>query len=49
MGPKVVAACEFAKSTGKSAAIGGLTDVAEMIVGERGTIVSTSVPDIEHR
>ena len=49
MGPKVVAACEFAKDTGKNAGIGGLTDVAEMIAGERGTIVTTSVAGIEYR
>jgi carbamate kinase len=49
MGPKVQAACEFAKATGKNAGIGGLTDVAEMIAGERGTIVTTSVQDIEYR
>ena len=49
MGPKVVAACEFAKATGKNAGIGGLTDVAEMIAGERGTIVTTSVAGIEYR
>jgi carbamate kinase len=49
MRPKVVAACDFAKATGRSAGIGGLTDVVEMIAGERGTIVTTSMQDVEYR
>ena len=39
MGPKVAAACEFARSAGSRAAIGSLTDVAEVIAGTKGTQV----------
>jgi carbamate kinase len=49
MGPKVTAACEFAKATGNQAAIGGLTSIDEMLAGERGTIVTTSIAGIEYR
>lgn len=37
MGPKVEAACRFASSTGRKAAIGSLTDVARVARGEAGT------------
>jgi carbamate kinase len=47
MGPKVVAACEFVKATGNRAGIGGLTSIDEMIAGERGTIVTPEVSDME--
>jgi len=40
MRPKVVAACEFARTTGHKAAIGGLTDISEMLAGTAGTIVT---------
>jgi carbamate kinase len=49
MGPKVVAACEFAKATGRKAGIGALADVEEMLREERGTIVTTDVADVEYR
>ena len=39
MGPKVEAACHFARSNGKAAAIGSLADIAGMVRGERGTII----------
>jgi carbamate kinase len=39
MGPKVQAACHFAATTGKPAAIGALTDLASIITGEAGTTV----------
>lgn len=39
MGPKVEAACRFVESTGNSAAIGALEDVAKMMKGEAGTII----------
>ncbi|NVP56699.1 carbamate kinase [Mycoplana rhizolycopersici] len=42
MGPKVEAACHFARSTGKVAAIGALADIEAIVRGERGTIVSSS-------
>lgn len=41
MGPKVDAACNFAKATGKSAAIGALADIPGIVDGKKGTIVST--------
>ena len=40
MGPKVGAACQFARKTGKSAAIGALADIPEIVRGKKGTIVS---------
>ncbi|OWV66424.1 carbamate kinase [Rhizobium sp. R339] len=42
MGPKVDAACHFARMGGRTAAIGGLADIAGMVRGERGTIISES-------
>ena len=39
MGPKVEAACRFAKATGKRAAIGALSDLNLIIAGEAGTTV----------
>jgi carbamate kinase len=49
MGPKVFAACEFVRATGKHAGIGGLTSIDEMMAGERGTIVTNDVQGIEFR
>lgn len=40
MGPKVEAACHFAVTTGHTAAIGALDDIAAIVRGEKGTIVS---------
>ncbi|MCH8614333.1 carbamate kinase [Arsenicicoccus dermatophilus] len=40
MGPKVEAACRFVELTGDLAAIGRLQDVAKMIDGEAGTIIT---------
>ena len=40
MGPKVEAACRFARLTGKPAAIGSLGDLARIIEGEAGTTVA---------
>ncbi|OHV26505.1 carbamate kinase [Rhizobium sp. RMa-01] len=40
MGPKVDAACHFARTGGRTAAIGSLADIAGMVRGERGTIIS---------
>jgi carbamate kinase len=39
MGPKVDAACEFAKVSGKRAAIGALPDLSDLIAGKKGTTV----------
>jgi carbamate kinase len=40
MGPKVNAACRFAKATGKKAAIGALADLGKILAGEAGTTIS---------
>lgn len=40
MGPKVAAACDFARSTGNTAVIGALDDIAEVIAGTAGTRVA---------
>ncbi len=47
MGPKVEAACMFAKLTGKSAAIGGLSDLPGIINGDAGTTISANISGIE--
>jgi carbamate kinase len=47
--PKIQAACEFARKSGHRAAIGGLTDIADMLAGSAGTIVSTEAPGISYR
>jgi len=49
MRPKVLAACEFARSTGNRAAIGGLTDIEQMLAGEAGTIVTEDQEGIAYR
>lgn len=41
MGPKVDAARRFAAATGKTAAIGALADIAGIVRGDKGTLVST--------
>ncbi|UTH72313.1 carbamate kinase [Chromobacterium sp. IIBBL 290-4] len=46
MGPKVEAACEFARLTGKKAVIGALEDIERIVKGEAGTVVSTEQPGI---
>ncbi|PDT39564.1 MULTISPECIES: carbamate kinase [Sinorhizobium] len=46
MGPKVEAACEFARQTGKTAAIGALQDIAAILNGKRGTIINPNFPDM---
>jgi carbamate kinase len=40
MGPKVEAACRFARSTGKKAAIGALADLEQILAGDAGTTIS---------
>ncbi|MEN4473911.1 carbamate kinase [Mycolicibacterium cosmeticum] len=39
MGPKVEAACGFARNTGREAVIGSLTDIADIVTGTAGTRV----------
>ncbi len=48
MGPKVVAACEFAEQSGRTAGIGSLRDAPGMVAGEAGTLVSNSFEGIEY-
>ena len=40
MGPKVEAACRFAELAGGTAAIGSLSELKEIVDGERGTIIA---------
>ncbi|MDP3845926.1 MAG: carbamate kinase [Pseudomonas sp.] len=49
MGPKVQAACEFARHTGKVAVIGSLADIEAIVQGSAGTRISTAQPGIEYR
>jgi carbamate kinase len=47
--PKVIAACDFAKATGKPAAIGALPDIEFMLAGTAGTRVTTDVTGVQFR
>jgi carbamate kinase len=47
MGPKVQAACRFARMTGKRAAIGALADLSRILTGEAGTTVDPAADAIE--
>jgi carbamate kinase len=40
MGPKVDAACRFARATGHTSAIGALADIPAIVRGEKGTLIS---------
>ena len=42
MGPKVQAACRFARNTGHDAVIGSLADIADIVAGTAGTRVRAS-------
>jgi len=44
--PKVIAACDFARATGKPAVIGALTDIDAMLAGTAGTRVASGVTDV---
>ncbi len=48
MGPKVSAACDFARATGGRAGIGALADAVDIIEGRAGTLVSTEFDRIEY-
>jgi carbamate kinase len=39
MGPKVQAACDFVRATGRTAAIGALADIEKIAEGQAGTII----------
>ncbi|WP_175723523.1 carbamate kinase [Burkholderia ambifaria] len=49
MGPKVQAALEFVRRTGRDAAIGSLADIAAIVAGRAGTRVTTKVNGIRCR
>jgi carbamate kinase len=49
MGPKVQAACEFARHTGKTAVIGSLADIEAIVQGTAGTRISTATPGISYQ
>ena len=44
--PKVIAACDFARATGKPAVIGALADIEAMLAGTAGTRISTDVDGV---
>jgi carbamate kinase len=44
--PKVIAACDFARATGRVAAIGALADIEAMLAGTAGTRVSTQTDGV---
>ena len=46
MGPKVTAACDFARATGNMAGIGALEDIQGLVAGEAGTIITTDTDGI---
>lgn len=48
MGPKVEAACLFARSGQGDAVIGSLADLPAILAGRAGTVVSTSRPGVTH-
>ncbi|APC17902.1 carbamate kinase [Pseudomonas frederiksbergensis] len=48
MGPKVQAACDFARNTGKVAVIGSLSDIEAIVQGKAGTRISTAKPGITY-
>ncbi|WP_342649593.1 carbamate kinase [Pseudomonas sp. REB1044] len=49
MGPKVQAACEFARNTGKVAVISSLENIEDIVKGTAGTRISTGLPGISYR
>ena len=48
MGPKVQAAMNFARASGKEAVIGSLADIVDIAAGKAGTRVSTQYTNIEY-
>ncbi len=48
MGPKVEAACDFARATGGVACIGNLKNAVKMLKGEAGTTISSRCGAIEY-
>ena len=48
MGPKIQAACEFAKNTGKTAVIGSLENIEAIVNGTSGTRISTEYQGVTY-
>ena len=48
MGPKVEAACDYARATGGRAGIGALGDAGAIVDGRAGTLISTEFEGIEY-
>ena len=46
MGPKVKGACQFVRETGHQSAIGQLSDLARIMEGEAGTLISNDIDGI---
>jgi carbamate kinase len=46
--PKVLAACNFARESGKAAAIGALADIEAMLDGRAGTRITTETGGVEY-
>ncbi len=44
--PKVLAACDFARATGKPAVIGALSDIEHMLSGSAGTRIATDIDGV---
>lgn len=49
MGPKVQAACEFARNTGKVAVIGSLPEIEAIVQGNAGTRITTRQSGLSYR
>ncbi|PAU76838.1 carbamate kinase [Halomonas salipaludis] len=49
MGPKIEAACDFARNTGNEAVIGTLTDIESIVRGQGGTRVSVTGAGLTYR
>jgi carbamate kinase len=45
--PKIQAACNFARASGKPAVIGALADIELMLVGRAGTRIATDVSGVQ--
>jgi carbamate kinase len=45
--PKIIAACDFARATGKDAVIGALADIGDMVDGTAGTRVTQAANGVE--
>jgi carbamate kinase len=44
--PKVAAACDFARATGRPAAIGELADIEGLVAGTAGTHIATDIDGV---